>query len=264
MTLRTQPLRLQRRLRVASPVRLAAFFCAAFAPLLHAQTTTVFTSSATIAATNAAYDGQNIIVSNCSVVIDGQHSFANVQAISNAVLSYAAATNVNVQGMTVDGSSALYLCGGLAFNVGGTLVATNNSTVICQGTNTIAQVSNQWAGVGVTITAGNVSLAAGAAISADGQGYASGNGGGAGPGGGEGGAGAGSYGGLGSGPSGPTYGNAMAPLDLGSAGWVGSQGGGRSSWSCPATSWSMAASAPTEQAARMALRAAQFISSPEG
>jgi RHS repeat-associated protein len=186
----------------------------------------VFTSSATIAATNAAYDGQNIIVSNCSVVIDGQHSFANVQAISNAVLSYAAATNVNVQGMTVDGSSALYLCGGLAFNVGGTLVATNNSTVICQGTNTIAQVSNQWAGVGVTITAGNVSLAAGAAISADGQGYASGNGGGAGPGGGEGGAGAGSYGGLGSGPSGPTYGNAMAPLDLGSAGWVGSQGGG--------------------------------------
>jgi hypothetical protein len=128
--------------------------------------------------------------------------------------------------MSLSPSATLTLGGGSLLGVNGTLTIQTNATVICQGANTTAPISNQWMGVGVAITASDLTLAAGGLITANGQGYSSAGSGGAGPGGGQAGFGGGSYGGLGSGPSGPAYGNALAPTDLGSAGWSSSQGGG--------------------------------------
>jgi len=221
MTYPLAPGRFRNQPNIALSVWLGTFLCAALAPLCGGQTT-VFSSNTTIAASNTAFDGNNIVVSDCVVAVNGSHSFANVQLVSNAILSYVEATHGSVQGMDVDGGSVLKLCGGLVFEVAGTLTATNNSSILCQGTNVSGQVSNQWVGAGVTILASNVTIAAGAAISADGQGYVGGNGPGAGTGGYNSGAGGG-YGGMGrsigcAAGGGATYGSGLFPTDLGSGG----------------------------------------------
>jgi hypothetical protein len=212
---------------LAVPFSLLTLLCVAISPSLRAQTTTIFTTSTTIEATNTMYDGENLVITNGTVTVDGSHVFASVQTLSNAVLIFTNAASAGVQGLTADEGSKVYLGGGLTFNVAGTLLVTNGASVICEGTNTTTtNLAGQWVGAGVSIIAGAVNVASGASINADGQGYATGVNNGAGPGGGRGGAGGGSYGGIGSGPSGPIYGNATAPTDLGSAGWVNSQGGG--------------------------------------
>ena len=76
------------------------------------------------------------------------------------------------------------LGGGTVLKVVGNLNVTSNSTVVCQGANNTGQVSNQWAGVGVTINASNVFVEAASKITADGQGYVASTGTGIGPGGG--------------------------------------------------------------------------------
>ena len=119
--------------------------------------------------------------------------------------------------LTVDSSATLTIAGGSTVNVTGAITVKGNSTILLQGKNTSAQVDGQWQGVGVTINAANVTVDAGSKITADGQGYVTGCG--------PGGAAVddytsgGSYGGKGGGTSsGPTYGSALAPTDLGSAG----------------------------------------------
>jgi len=126
----------------------------------------------------------------------------------------------------------LTIGGGSAIAVTNTVTVTGNSTLLLQGVNTSAQVSGQWQGQGVTISATNLQVDAGSTISADGQGYAgnSCSGPGAGPGGGplncNNNGNGGSYGGQGGGPNpGTTYGSALAPTDLGSGG-----SGGWSTW----------------------------------
>ncbi len=166
-----------------------------------------FTNNTFIAATNLAYDGQDIIVNACTITTDGPHAF-------NSVLL----TNI----------AALSIAGGTTLSVAEDLRLATNSTLICQGANTSGQVSNDWAGVGSTIVASNVTVGAGSAISADGQGYSVSAGGGGAGAVGPGGGGAGSYGGHGSGNSGPTYGDATQPTDLGSSGGVGGFGGSSS------------------------------------
>ena len=115
--------------------------------------------------------------------------------------------------------------GGSAIAVTNTVTVTGNSTILLQSVNTSAQVSGQWLGQGVTISATNLQVDAGSTISANGQGYSGNNcsGPGAGPGGGplncNNNGNGGSYGGQGGGPNpGTTYGSALAPTDLGSGG----------------------------------------------
>ncbi|PWU11637.1 MAG: hypothetical protein C5B50_23020 [Verrucomicrobia bacterium] len=151
-----------------------------------------------------------------SVPSDGVHVYQQLLFSQQSVLHFGA--------MTLHTNAALTLGGGSIMQVDGSLTVSSNGTVFCQGLNTTAQVSNQWAGVGVTINAGNLTVATGAAISANGQGYtgggnsASGNG----PGGGAylhcNNSGGGSYGGGGAISAGPIYGSASAPVDLGSGG----------------------------------------------
>jgi hypothetical protein len=114
---------------------------------------------------------------------------------------------------------------GALLTIGGgtTLTVTNalavSGTVVAQSANNTAQVNGVWAGSGVAITAGSITVNSAGSLNADTQGYVAG----AGPGGSPAGTSAGgSYGGLGgvgdgASPS-PTYGSKMLPVDLGSGG----------------------------------------------
>src|SRR6266478_2098070 len=52
-----------------------------------------FTNDTAIGITNANYDGQDIIVTNCTLTVDGNHTFANVQLLNGAVLTHSFSTN---------------------------------------------------------------------------------------------------------------------------------------------------------------------------
>jgi hypothetical protein len=133
--------------------------------------------------------------------------------------------------VTVRGTGTLAIGGGSTINVDGLLQVTENSNVVCQAKNTLAMVDDVWAGAGVTVHAGSVTVDAGSSILADGQGYLGGEAGagratGSGPGGGSatnfGGSGGG-YGGAGGmanrdAAPGGVYGSSVNPTDLGSGG----------------------------------------------
>jgi hypothetical protein len=136
--------------------------------------------------------------------------------------------SVSFGAVMVDDGATLALGGGATLTVENDLIVRGGSTLIVESKNANGQVKGRWEGAGVTINAGNVSVEAGSAISANGQGYAGGQGPGAGgsgedrhPGGG------GGYGGMGGAggdsfyPGGATYGRAFAPVDLGSGGGLG-------------------------------------------
>jgi hypothetical protein len=66
---------------------------AALALSTSAALATVFTTNATFAVGNTTYDGQPIVVSNCTLTVNGPHSFAGLQVISNGVVTHTAAPN---------------------------------------------------------------------------------------------------------------------------------------------------------------------------
>ena len=104
--------------------------------------------------------------------------------------------------------------GGSTLTVDQTLTIVDNSTLVLGGKNTAAQVGGEWVGEGCTVVATDVTVDAGSAIRADGQGYALGAGPGMG-------ASSASHGGRGDSGSGPIYGDAFAPVELGSDGGGG-------------------------------------------
>jgi hypothetical protein len=106
--------------------------------------------------------------------------------------------------VTVTDAGELYLGGGSLLIVDGQVTVSENSTIICQGKNRGAQVDGEWAGEGVMINAGSITVDTGSVITADGQGYGTGPGYGNGAG--------GSYGGVGNSGA-ATYGSAIAHDD---------------------------------------------------
>jgi len=153
-----------------------------------------------------------------SVSID--YALADVTISSNTSWPEGTYQIVN---LTVNNGATLSIAGGSTVNVSGTITVSANSTILFQGKNTTDQVGGLWAGVGVTIHAGNVQVDNGSMISADGQGYETSKGPGAGLSASDG----GSYGGRGANNSGPTYGSSLTPLDLGSGGGANSPGWSR-------------------------------------
>jgi len=204
---------------------IAAFFHGVCVPFAGAQTTNYFYTGTTI--NTAIYDGQSIVVDGCTVAVVGQHEFANVDIVTNGVMT---CDNLEVDtNLTLAEGTMLTISGGSLLQVAGALTVETNASLICEGLNTGGQVAGQWVGVGVSIQAGSVTVAAGGTISADGQGYTGGQGPGAGAsvliGGG------GSYGGSGGSGclsvywfeiGGGTYGSLLLPTDLGSGGGNGS------------------------------------------
>ncbi len=76
----------------------------------------VFTNNTTLGVGDATYDGQPIIVSNCTLTVNGPHTFASLLLTSNAVLTHATAPNgetnnrvlLSITGdATVDASSSI-------------------------------------------------------------------------------------------------------------------------------------------------------------
>jgi hypothetical protein len=129
--------------------------------------------------------------------------------------------------LTVRNGATLTIAGGSTLGVVNAISVVQHSMLVLQGKNVAAQVGGAWRGAGVEVSAGDVSLEAGSAISADGQGYIGTAGPGAGAsdpscagpsaGGGGGNGGGGGAGALGAGGGAP-YGSALEPADLGSGG----------------------------------------------
>ncbi|NLF38299.1 carboxypeptidase regulatory-like domain-containing protein [bacterium] len=136
--------------------------------------------------------------------------------------------------LTVENGATLIIGGGSVINVNGLIHVTQSSTMVLKGRSTTGMVNGAWAGAGVTISAGALTVDAGSAINADAQGYTSGARGtrGNGPGGGArgygSGGGGGGYGGNGGngadGEGGRPYGSGELPTDLGSGGGCGDEG----------------------------------------
>ena len=73
--------------------------------VLASALTVVMTTNTLIATGNTAYDGQNIVVSNCTVTANGPHTFNSLRVIANGVVTHTAATNApSVLQLTVSGN----------------------------------------------------------------------------------------------------------------------------------------------------------------
>ena len=255
-------------LRLVLPVAVLFYGCTAWA--------VTFTNDTAIGFNNTNYDGLDIVVTNCTLTVDGMHAFASLQVLNagnlthtyapggtlqngrsitneplvlsttNAVvLSYANETvsNLVVQdlaGQVTYTNGVDYLT---AFNTSGLriLLLTTNSAIADGSTNLVSYDvlgTPVAAGLSLTVT-GDVTVAQGGAINADGKGYGPGAGPGAGgafgsPRSGSG-AGHGGSGGQSAGANGTTggvaYDSIQQPTLLGSGGGpgyagVGGAGGG--------------------------------------
>jgi len=169
---------------------------------------TGFTSCSAAAGGTGAQNG-TVVFFDTSVPNYGIYVYQQMSYGQDSVLHFAS--------VTLGTNATLTLGGGSTLQVDGLLDLASNATALCQSQyNTTTNAAGEWAGVGVTITANNVTLEAGSAIAANGTGYTTSAGpGAAAPGNYSAG---GSYGGRGSGGSGPTYGDYAAPMDLGSGG----------------------------------------------
>ncbi len=233
-----------------------------------------FTNDATINANDTNYEGADIIVTNCTVTVDGPHAFSSLFVAGGGTLTHAfhdSDSFLNILSVTNESqvlndtnpvtllNSNIMTDTVLVTDSGGTIVYTNevdylltstdgiwiqlqrttNST-IPDGTNILvsydALLGVLPVGLNLTVT-GNVEVAVGGSISANGLGY----GGGAGPGTGYtagnpadgSGAGYGGNGGMSSSNAmgGATYGSYLQPTNLGSGGGasytgIGGSGGG--------------------------------------
>src|SRR5882762_1774402 len=52
-----------------------------------------FTNDTSISFSNSNYDGQEIVITNCTVTIDGSHAFANVHILNGGTLTHSFAAN---------------------------------------------------------------------------------------------------------------------------------------------------------------------------
>ena len=178
----------------------------------------LFSSGGTIAGGDPTYDDRSLVIYGDTLTVEGDHAFDLVGVYGGAFVS-GSGEALDVHLLHVDEASTVTIAGGATLAVTNTITVTGNSTVLCQGKNTTAQVGGEWVGEGVTINAGSVVVDVGSTISADGQGYTSEKGPGAGHEGWYDGGGA-SHGGIGAGDVAGTtiYGSAIAPMDLGSGG----------------------------------------------
>ena len=234
----------------------------------------IFTHDAAISFNNTNYDGADIVITNCTLTVDGPHAFASLQVLNGGNLTHtyapkgtlenrravtdeqqvlsttnvAALSNANVEAASivvrdfagqVTYSNGVDYVTGLDTNGMTTLMLTTNSTIAEGSTNLVSYDVLDLpvaAGLSLTIT-GDVWVARGGTINADGRGYGPGLGAGAGrssgsPSSGSG-AGYGGYGGQSAALDG--YGSAydviQQPASLGSGGGggyggVGGTGGG--------------------------------------
>ncbi len=76
----------------------------------------VFTQDTYIAPTNTTYDGQDLVVLDCTVTVDGSHTFASVVLASDAVLTHSFSTNGQIA-VAMSVTNAPYVLPGSATGV---------------------------------------------------------------------------------------------------------------------------------------------------
>jgi len=174
---------------------------------------------------------------------DAPSSVGTLVVDTNATFSVASNQLFAVGALSVSTGVTFTVGGGATIMVDHAFFVAGNATVVCQSVdNAATNALGLWSGRGATLIASNLTVEAGARISADNQGYVSQTAeynNGIGPGAGQGGnihAGAGgSHGGRGGDGdydyyhSAPAYGSMLAPLTLGSSGgthWGGASGVG--------------------------------------
>ncbi|MEZ5278480.1 MAG: carboxypeptidase regulatory-like domain-containing protein [Opitutaceae bacterium] len=159
--------------------------------------------------------------SAAAILTAGLHA-APLQVSSD--LSLPEDTVLSYDSVVVNGGATLTIGGGSVLTVTGGFTVRNGGTVLIQGKNADDKVDGVWAGEGVTIRAGDLTLEEGSTITADGQGYVSDKG----PGNAN--AYGASHGGRGGEGADWVYGSIYQPVDLGSGCDVGyaswSAGGG--------------------------------------
>ena len=250
----------------------AGFLALAFVRLPAIATT--FTNDTIISVGNTNYEGADIIVTNCTVTMDGPHAFSSLLVATGGVLAHSSSPDGSIsnifsvanESQVLNGTNPVTLLNSniltgtvLVTDSGSTIIYTNGvdylltspdgivtqlqrttNSSIPDGANVLVSYDVLLgvlpAGFNLSVT-GNVEVAVGGAINANGKGY----GGGAGPGVGytagspADGSGAG-YGGIGGMSSsnamgGTTYGSFTQPTNLGSGGGasyagIGGAGGG--------------------------------------
>ncbi len=85
-------------------------------------------------------------------------------------------TTASYDSISVSNGAVLTIGGGSGITVTGAVTVTGNSSIVFAGKNVDAQVDGEWQGEGSSLTAASVTVDAGSAIHADGQGYTSGKG----------------------------------------------------------------------------------------
>lgn len=220
-----------------------------------------FLVNTTIGPGNSNYDGGPVVVSNCTVTIDGPHSFSSVEVGAGGVLTHSivpggvttnflyitnepqtlSSTNPatldysNVLASTIsvtDMTGTTNYTNGVDYTVASAdgltqLLLTTNSS-ITNGAETLVNYTAQTflpAGLDLTIS-GSLQVDAGGMIDADGKGFAGGAGPGAGSVQGSGGAYGGNGGASSISPGGAAYGSYNQPVAQGSSGGPGSSGPG--------------------------------------
>ena len=138
---------------------------------LSSATAVDFTTNTTIAASNATYEGQTIVVRGCTLTVQGVHTFGAMTVASNAVV--AAATNVTAASLAVMTNSLFRIGGGGTLSVSGSLDVLNTSTVRVECVAVTGQVAGAWQGRGATVSASGATVDATSRIQSDGQGYVS-------------------------------------------------------------------------------------------
>lgn len=76
-----------------TPQLFSGLFCAFFLSAIAAAQTSVITNNTAIGALNASYDGTDIVVSNCTVTVDGAHSFNSLLVGAGGVLTHSASSS---------------------------------------------------------------------------------------------------------------------------------------------------------------------------
>ncbi|MEI8042293.1 MAG: hypothetical protein WCL11_12855, partial [Verrucomicrobiota bacterium] len=178
-------------------------------PALTARAVT-FTSDTLISFNNTNYDGMDVVVTNCTLTVDGAHPFASVQVLNGANLTHSFATNglienrwavtnepqvlsatngatllnSNVIASTVvvqDFSGLMTYTNDVDYALGldasgrTTILLTTNSAIVEGITNLVSYDvlgTAVAAGLSLAVT-GDVCVAQGGAINADGKGYGS-------------------------------------------------------------------------------------------
>ena len=167
----------------------------------------VFTSNTTIGALNTDYEGQDLVISNCVLTVDGPHSFASVRLATGGTLTHSAAANGTIsvtvpvldEPQVLTGTNAVALVNSnivlssvVVKDFGGTLVYANNVdyvlgtaggqtslqrtdlSTIPDGSMVLVTYDYLYgstnSGLNLTI-AGDLETEPGAAINADGRGY---------------------------------------------------------------------------------------------